>query len=202
MNSSFLFLIAIPLGVYLIVILFSTRDLVGAETDASETRALELPSSFEIESVAEFVSHAIDAAAVPEPLIPAREILASENVPAELAISNAVEILPASMHSELGESEQPIPENQVLDSAPLVLAEHESKPSESAPPAAERESTPHEEIQEQIPETDLSAGPLQLPAKGSPKYAFDYKGRLWIEKKRKSFFRQLRRPQIPPEEPG
>ncbi|MBI4671293.1 MAG: hypothetical protein HY741_06450 [Chloroflexi bacterium] len=45
-------------------------------------------------------------------------------------------------------------------------------------------------------------GPLEFPSKGSPKYAFDYRGRLWVEKKRKSFFRQLRRPQIPPEEPG
>jgi hypothetical protein len=51
-------------------------------------------------------------------------------------------------------------------------------------------------------ELELPEGPLVLPDKGSPKYAFDYRGRLWVEKKHKSFFRQLRRPQIPPEEPG
>lgn len=48
---------------------------------------------------------------------------------------------------------------------------------------------------------DIPAGPLQFPEKGSPKFTFDYRGRLWVEKKNKRFFKQLRRPQLPPDEP-
>jgi len=47
----------------------------------------------------------------------------------------------------------------------------------------------------------LSDGPLQLPEKGSPKFVFDYRGRLWVEKKNRGFFKALRRPQLPPDEP-
>ncbi|MDL1897491.1 hypothetical protein FBQ82_14595 [Anaerolineae bacterium CFX7] len=47
----------------------------------------------------------------------------------------------------------------------------------------------------------LPDGPLQLPEKGSPKFVFDYRGRLWVEKKNRGFFKALRRPQLPPDEP-
>lgn len=75
----------------------------------------------------------------------------------------------------------PAPETILPESAPTVTSQSEDEPETAS--------------QESI-------GPIEFPAKGSPKYAFDYRGRLWVEKKRKSFFRQLRRPQIPPEEPG
>jgi hypothetical protein len=81
----------------------------------------------------------------------------------------------------LGETDSPAPET------PTPL------PNETVAQTIEPESIEPEPI---VPE-----GPLVLPEKGSPKFAFDYRGRLWVEKKRKGFFRQLRRPQLPPEEP-
>ncbi len=43
---------------------------------------------------------------------------------------------------------------------------------------------------------------VKLTPEGAPKYIFDYRGRLWVEKKNRGFFRQLRRPQLPPDEPN
>lgn len=34
----------------------------------------------------------------------------------------------------------------------------------------------------------------------APRYAFDYSGRLWVEKRQRGFFRRLKRPRLPPEE--
>jgi hypothetical protein len=44
-----------------------------------------------------------------------------------------------------------------------------------------------------------SAPPASLDSE-PPKYVFDYQGRLWVEKKKRGFFRQLRRPKLPPED--
>lgn len=69
------------------------------------------------------------------------------------------------------------------------------EPTAAAAPPSAPEPEPDED------EAILSGEPLILPSKGSPKFAFDYRGRLWVEKKNKGFFKQLRRPQLPPDEP-
>lgn len=45
------------------------------------------------------------------------------------------------------------------------------------------------------------ATPMALYPDGPPRYTLDYNGNLWIEKKRKRFFRPVRRPGLPPDEP-
>jgi hypothetical protein len=37
---------------------------------------------------------------------------------------------------------------------------------------------------------------------GPPQFQLDYSGKLWVAKKQKSYFRPLRRPGIPPDEPA
>jgi hypothetical protein len=87
------------------------------------------------------------------------------------------------------------------DAAEAVLTPKPVDTVEQVSPVAVGHSPEIETIAPEQDEPILPEGPVQLPDKGSPKYAFDYRGRLWVEKKRKGFFRQLRRPQIPPEEP-
>jgi hypothetical protein len=50
-------------------------------------------------------------------------------------------------------------------------------------------------------ETPVTKIPSPLSSEGMPGFAFDYRGRLWVEKKRRGFFRQLRRPNLPPDNP-
>lgn len=45
------------------------------------------------------------------------------------------------------------------------------------------------------------SSPMALYPDGPPRYTLDYNGNLWIEKKRKRFFRPVRRPGLPPDEP-
>ncbi len=52
------------------------------------------------------------------------------------------------------------------------------------------------------PPREEPSGIWKLYPDGPPQYKLDYRGNLWIDKKRKSFFKPLRRPNIPPEEPG
>ncbi len=88
---------------------------------------------------------------------------------------------------------EPVPE---LSEAETTAAEATPKPPDAETTAAE--PAPDSESEESI----LSGEPLQFPTTGSPKFIFDYRGRLWVEKKHRGFFRQLRRPQLPPDEPG
>lgn len=55
------------------------------------------------------------------------------------------------------------------------------------------QKTPREKTKPEVPYVPYPAD--------SPKYMFDYRGRLWVEKRRKDFFRRLRRPNLPPEKP-
>ncbi len=81
---------------------------------------------------------------------------------------------------------------QALDDAGNAAPEQE--PSPAPQPGKEATSPPEDE-------PTMPKGPVVLPNNEPPKYAFDYRGRLWVEKKNKGFFRILRRPQLPPEEP-
>lgn len=51
-------------------------------------------------------------------------------------------------------------------------------------------------------EEDKPQEPYKLYPKGPPRYTLDYRGRLWIDKKQKGLFRTVRRPNLPPDEPG
>ena len=44
-------------------------------------------------------------------------------------------------------------------------------------------------------------GVWKLYPDGPPQFQLDYSGKLWIDRKHKGFFRSLRRPHLPPEEP-
>jgi hypothetical protein len=55
---------------------------------------------------------------------------------------------------------------------------------ESAPP-------PEEQVEQMNPDVN-----------GAPRFTLDYSGRLWIDRRRKGFFRRIRRRQpLPPHEP-
>jgi hypothetical protein len=203
-NTLFLFLIALPLAVYLVVLLFATRDLEPATQD-EDKRASELPSQDAL--AVEAIQLSETAAERPS----ARESLASESIAApnlapemhvkeNLSAPAALTTLASALDAERVEprvEQEPPPQL----SPPEPRAKQDSTPS--TPSASELTSEPPLQAELAAADSDLilPEGPLQFPDKGSPKYAFDYRGRLWVEKKRKSFFRQLRRPQIPPEEP-
>lgn len=92
--------------------------------------------------------------------------------------------------------------------AASVVAAMGVSPAETVPTApdnpiiAEPPDPASEQDFDEPDDQDIPDGPLQFPEKGSPKFTFDYRGRLWVEKKNKGFFKQLRRPQLPPDEPG
>jgi hypothetical protein len=51
------------------------------------------------------------------------------------------------------------------------------------------------------PREEEKPGLWKLYPDGAPQFKLDYSGKLWVEKKRKGFFKTLRRPIIPPDEP-
>jgi hypothetical protein len=248
MNSLFLVLIAIPLGVYLLVLLFSTRDLGADETRAEEATAhppiapesavsgAEMPVLMETErsssdghrlapdvaivtSLQEPVSEFSEPAQTPQPRAGLQEppeqsvegLSAAQDSPPE-SRESASPLVSDEMPGNLapsGASLDTAVVEEISARAPETATGEIVTTPESPPPAvAAAEPAPVTDSVE-APETlapddaepVLPPGPLELPDKGSPKYAFDYRGRLWVEKKRKGFFRQLRRPQLPPEEP-
>lgn len=236
MNITFLILIALPLGVYLLALLLQTRE-IGAE-DKPRERAQNAAVVLADESVVvETVAPGMDERAVNEPSasIEIQETV-SPNAPAPIAASAAPDVI--ETHSvivqELASApdaketrvdavaervDAPVSETQSSERVELATASDDARASVET---ALTEILPTQEInrtaddtekiapvvvaQESIDETEpepiLPEGPVILPEKGSPKFTFDYRGRLWIEKKRKGFFRQLRRPQLPPEDPS
>lgn len=214
MNETFLFLIAVPLGAYLIVILFQTREFGSSEIleqNAPETaeglaheNALEvervavnenvlLESNLMDEEVAAPSANDVMPTAIAErvsaPLVENETVVEIETAPTiDLARVDETTSAPALQES-IAEIKTESPEAMPMTESPIAA-------NENAPALSEIDSLELGESEPILPE-----GPLELPEKGSPKYAFDYRGRLWIEKKRKSFFRQLRRPQLPPDDP-
>ncbi len=45
-------------------------------------------------------------------------------------------------------------------------------------------------------------GLWELYPDGAPQFKLDYSGKLWVDKRRKGYFKTLRRPNIPPDEPS
>ncbi len=117
---------------------------------------------------------------------------ASENVRAQTAESNAASVKASPENAIVSESDAASASELPTASsaaAPIITEPRAEESSEPLDAATNAESD------------DLPEGPLRLPEKGSPKFVFDYRGRLWVEKKNRGFFRQLRRPQLPPDEP-
>ncbi len=191
-NFLFLFLIAIPLGAYLVVILFQTRE-IGAGVPLTEhaTANVDLAK----ESVTDLLA-----------LRQATEIVATESVHTVEKISDAlvapsefvaaIESAPARATEQENEAAQLQETNVEAKGALETIVETVTSSQDAFASLPETEMLNDDESELILPE-----GPVQLPEKGSPKYAFDYRGRLWVEKKRKGFFRQLRRPLMPPDEP-
>lgn len=233
MNQVFLFLIAIPLGVYLVALLFQTFEM-DAPAPTEQAAAHETHVDSELDTphqptadvvVAETVVSETQRATSEFRAPAAIETVATiEQEPAPIAenesISETIEPAPVVASAILSEtiSEQeaaepisdalPVSESNVPVAATTALATElstQESVAENAPTATETVSSPTE-LEIDSNESDeaepiLPEGPLELPEKGSPKFAFDYRGRLWIEKRNKGFFRQLRRPQLPPDEP-
>jgi hypothetical protein len=83
----------------------------------------------------------------------------------------------------------------------LKRAREENRPSvaSTAPAAEQADPAPYSE-----PPGGASPGhpsrPPPLPP-GAPGFTYDYRGRLWVQKKNRGFFRRLRQPKLPPDEP-
>jgi hypothetical protein len=209
---------AIPLALYLIVIAMVTiREFAtpGDESaDTNEDAALG-PSPMESAYLAEpaqVLSQTSDMVKTIQPVVPA-EPAAPEAAPTGESAS-----LPPALHTT-DLAARAAPDATDIPSAPKDETQAAGVPealarapeTTSAPgPAVPVEDSPHlneADASSEAAEPDegddsiLSGEPLFFPTKGSPKFTFDYRGRLWVEKKNKGFFRQLRRPQVPPDEP-
>lgn len=243
MNLFVLILIAIPLVLYLVVLVFSSRDFDPGETTVSHAdesapvRGEQTGHLAEQETVSATPSDVAETAVLDDDKLARSEPGANESAHAEVAVSVAPSLVvavvdePTSAEAEnaeelvadvvASEPEQPAAANgaaagiQDAEPAPppavetaAVLAETiPSEPAISESPQAKVETTepgtsaePPSKREDESPQPILSGQPLILP-EDAPKYAFDYRGRLWVEKKRRGFFRQLRRPQLPPEDP-
>ncbi len=203
MNFTFLILIALPLGAYLVVILFQTRD-IGADESLTEQAAHEIPA-LSRDAVADSIEPLAASEIVSvEPFDPVIETISP--VPSEASVV-AAEPAPAVQLDTPTLFQKD--ESQLRASVAETTATPEAQ-AETKIPIAETVS-PNQDalvnvsetkaLEADEPEPILPEGPIQLPEKGSPKYAFDYRGRLWVEKKNKGFFRQLRRPLLPPDDP-
>lgn len=252
MNLPFLILIAIPLGVYLCVLLMSTfrageteqyAELVDVgvrapelETDAvmPSTRVASSPEGNSSRGTAAVLGAGQGdsaTAAASEELVPvpeaalANEMQVAEEAPPEMIappLSTEAPSLATESSAEAVLVAEPPDATDVMQESTAVaplearLTDTEAKESGDAPLAdkltlAATENVSPEttkgdkpEITTNGPEEDQPVtpeGPVVLPPKDTPKYAFDYRGRLWVEKKNRGFFRQLRRPQLPPDDP-
>lgn len=188
MNSTFLILIALPLGLYLLILLFQTREIGADERSEEHTRdsADVLAQTSALEKLPEREMETERAVVVSDDAV--------LEISAPVAIESARVAVKEIAAEPVAETTLPAQENVPVVETPSVA---ENTPAASSAPTQPVElDTLDDEYEPILPE-----GPLEFPAKGSPKYTFDYRGRLWVEKKSKNFFRQLRRPQIPPEDP-
>jgi hypothetical protein len=220
-DIAFLILVAAPLAIYLIILAFSLQDIKGENAPAddnpnsakedgeittiSETLAeptIVLPTSTAASRVDEFLSEMQHPEALPEPVVEKTP----PNAPSETLVPTAMRIPAQITADETTENVAPRSETKPVELVPEASEPTAPPPEHSTAeliitPTAPDELAENVQDDENIEELLDADGPLQLPGKGSPKFTFDYRGRLWVEKKRKSFFRQLRRPQLPPDEP-
>lgn len=215
MNLLFVVIVAIPLGLYLLVLIASTRDFSPDGTPSTHSAdpvaptftdviqaAAVAPVSSEDTRAAE--SAVTEPSRIEEPSVTAQdpnnsvaEVATADNTPISAGTEVEAVVIPASR--------EPGPES--TDIVPTAL-DQEIAPNAQPPSPATPEQTAESNSTDVSPQADhdapsepiLSGQPLIL-AQDAPKYAFDYRGRLWVEKKRRGFFRQLRRPQLPPDDP-
>lgn len=179
---------------------------VVSTTEAAPTAEAELETLKSEPGAVEETSTESTAVAAPTPEAEIASAASKTVAPtAETeSISAADETIASLADSEIG---PPVSETLApleTEAPPAVTEVEASKPSDESAQTvstAPDEPSTAEPPEADQPEPELPAGPLEFPSRGSPRYAFDYRGRLWVEKKHKGFFRQLRRPQIPPEEP-
>ena len=205
-------MVAIPLGIFVVVMLLNLRDIPQDEPkipshESAEPLTIEpTPQSVQEATTADALAVApiADPSTIKdEPIAPevvlAHELLSTQEPTIEtLAAKPESEAVAVASGPELIDSDEPAPVAIAAETEPIATGESATvakAPTSPAQPPEIKALDPEE------PEPILPEGPVVLPPKGSPKYAFDYRGRLWIEKKNKGFFRQLRRPQIPPEDP-
>lgn len=238
MNLGVLILVAIPLAVYLLVLVFSARDFSAAGThdahaepashDALEAADQTRTDQAVIETPDQTIESAQDSAheqnaptpvadqtltAEPgttvtavgmiaqtqtlspdEPSSPVESSVLAQASPTENAMTEA-QTPPSAITeqpADSADSSEPVPSPESQTASPPTTAQ----PTGATPPSGETSQV----TENKGPQPVLSGQPLILPD-DAPKYAFDYSGRLWVEKKRRGFFRQLRRPQLPPEDP-
>lgn len=228
-NFTFLILVALPLGVYLLFILFQTLE-IGApegetglaqhhvEADSPKSASERTTSPFGTDNLSATSATtriaALDStptlAPVPLPVAELAEDSDTSLDQKQVTDASQGHAEPSARLSEAVTSlspNTPSPDEalstRVTDSPELPATTIESPAADvstadisSAAPGPEVVTKPSEPDDPILPE-----GPLEIARKGSPKYAFDYRGRLWIDKKNKGFFRQLRRPRLPPDEP-
>ena len=198
---------------------FIQSETAADDVSSDDTRAvLSHPAQIvdarvetEHETAQEIIPAAIAAAAVTESPRAQNETIASADRAAPDAISEnensaRANDLPDETHSVVVSDAVFARAENVSDetAAQEIAAQEISVPAENAdaiishPDARDSDA---DRAQMQNDETAYERGPVILPGDSSPKFVFDYRGRLWVEKKRKGFFRQLRRPQLPPDEP-
>lgn len=225
MNVSFLVLVAIPLGAYLLILLFSTSRLGADEKQENEAHLLATDErGEEISREASVAAAGTEAptGALPETAFPdnigarAEELTSTETQSPVVQLTEAsvsfddlstgeqVDELPAvavtaAAHSEEQTGTAPSQHEEVEVGEPMPQAEPAAPLASVSAAPTELDAAESKETAEPLPVSP--EGPVVFPSKGTPKYAFDYRGRLWVEKKQKSFFRQLRRPLLPPEDP-
>ena len=124
MSYSFLILIAVPLGIYLLIVILSTRD-VGKSKRKRTARSISLTSDTSVE------------------------------LPENPAVTTA-------------------------ESTPTSTTADETSTTKKSRRRRRKIKQPLEEA--------------------APRYAFDYTGRLWVQKNQRGFFRRVKKPNLPPEE--
>lgn len=242
-----------PLSIYLIIILFTLKDIEpsgmpAAQAAPNEPDTAPLPDASTAQLIApaspvispneitpDTKADAIQLSNTAEHILPARPSSTAERIrttepPADVPSPAVETTLPVTASTEIApalSAEQTIaPTKEQLATptadqlaAPAVsmeIAPDQTVQTASVPPVPEIGSStldksiitepvnaqPEDSEEIGTGEEEIPDGPLQFPKKGSPRFAFDYRGRLWVEKKNKGFFKQLRRPQLPPDEPG
>jgi len=214
-------LVVAPLAIYLIILVFSLQDIKDetAPADDNSNSAEEiaeiatiseapaeptagLPASTTASRADEMISETRYAEALPEPVVGNTP----PNAPSKTFAPTATHVLDQITPDETSENVAPRSETAPAELLPEASEQTAPPPEHTTvemiiTPSATDEQGEKIQDDENIEELLDTDGPLLLPGKGSPKFTFDYRGRLWVEKKRKSFFRQLRRPQLPPDEP-
>jgi hypothetical protein len=220
-DTAFLMLVAAPLAIYLIILVFSLQDIkdetapadVHADTtvEVDETApepetTTEHTSAFAASTqqswAPERVSETRDADELPNAVAGSASASAFSEAAVPAAMTAPAEtVSDETLENTALHSDAPVQEAVSAPSVPIAPPPEHTTVEMIITPSATDEQGEKIQDDENIEELLDTDGPLLLPGKGSPKFTFDYRGRLWVEKKRKSFFRQLRRPQLPPDEP-